>query len=79
MHTSLKCTWKIYNNKDFFGSHTPTLHLKVNNNQPMDLDHNQIMRYIFCHVDFVDLKILAMHTKCMKGLIAYQKTNGKQP
>jgi hypothetical protein len=51
----------------------------VNNNQPMDLDHNQIMRYIFCHVDFVDLKILAMHTKCMKGLIAYQKTNGKQP
>ncbi len=34
-----------YINKDLFGSHTPALHslwafFKVNNNQPMDLDHN---------------------------------------
>jgi hypothetical protein len=49
--------------------------LKVNNNQPMDFDHNQIMK-ILCHVDFVDLEILPMHTKCKKGLITYHKTNG---
>jgi hypothetical protein len=50
--------------------------LKVNNNQPMDLDHNQIMRCILCHVDFVDIEILGMHTRCEKWLITYHKTNG---
>jgi hypothetical protein len=49
--------------------------LKVNNNQHVDLDHNQIMGCIFYHVDFVDLEILAMHTRCRKGLITYHKTN----
>jgi hypothetical protein len=60
--------------------HSPTsltwAFLKVNNNQLVDLDHNQIMGCIFCHVDFVDLEILAMHTRCRKGFITYHKTNG---
>ncbi len=40
--------------------------LEVNNNQFVELDHNQIMRCIICHNDFVGSKILAMCTKCRK-------------
>jgi hypothetical protein len=43
--------------------------LKVNNNQPMDLEHNQIMRCIIYCNDFIGLEILAICTKCRKGLI----------
>jgi len=49
---------------------------KVNNNQSVDLEHNQIMRCIICHNDYVGLEILAMCTRCRKGLIAYHKSNG---
>jgi hypothetical protein len=49
---------------------------KVNNNQSMDLEHNLIMKCIICHNDYVDIKILTMHTKFRKGLIACHKTNG---
>jgi hypothetical protein len=49
---------------------------KVNNNQYVDLEHNQIMRCIICHSDYVGLEILAMHNMCRKGLITYHKSNG---
>ncbi len=49
--------------------------LKVNNNQPMDLKHKQIMKCIICHNDSIDSKILAMHTTCKKGFIPYHKFN----
>jgi hypothetical protein len=37
---------------------------KVNNNQPMDLKHKQIMKCIICQNDSIGIKILAMHTMC---------------
>jgi hypothetical protein len=37
---------------------------KVNNNQLLDLKHNQIMKCIICHHDYVSPKILVMHTRC---------------
>ncbi len=40
------------------------------------MDHNQIMRCIICHNDFIGLKILTMCIKCKKGIIAYHKNNG---
>jgi hypothetical protein len=42
---------------------------------PMDWEHNQIMRCIICHNDYVGLEILAMQTRCRKGLIAYHESN----
>jgi hypothetical protein len=30
----------------------------VNNNQPMDLDHNQIMKHIICHNDYINFDIM---------------------
>lgn len=78
MHTSLKHPWRICKNKGFFENHILLLHshFKVNNNQPMDLKHNQIMRCIIYHHDYASLKILFMCTKCKKGLIAYHKSIG---
>jgi len=38
----------------------------INNNQLVDLDHNQIMRCIICHIDYDGLEILTMHTRCKK-------------
>jgi hypothetical protein len=77
MHTSLKHIWKICRNKGFFGNHIVLLHshFKVNNNQPMDLEHNQIMRCIIDHRDYVSPKILFMYNR-KKGLIAYHKSIG---
>ncbi len=40
------------------------------------MDHNQIMKCIICHNDFIGLKILTMFTKCRKGIITYHKING---
>ncbi len=34
------------------------------------------MRCFICHNDFIGLEILAMRTKCRKGLITYHKSNG---
>jgi hypothetical protein len=48
----------------------------MNNSQPMDLFQNQIMLCIICHNITTLPKMLAMHTKCRKGLIAYHKSNG---
>lgn len=48
----------------------------MNNNQLVDLDHNQIMKCVTCHNDYISLKILAMHTRCRKGSITYPKING---
>jgi hypothetical protein len=42
----------------------------------MDLFQNQIMRCIICHNITTLPKMLAMNTKCRKGLIAYHKSNG---
>jgi hypothetical protein len=42
----------------------------------MDLDHNQIMKCIICHNNYVGHEILAMHTKCKKKMITYHKING---
>jgi hypothetical protein len=49
---------------------------KVNNNQLVEIFQNQIMKCIICQNDIVPLEILAMHTICRKGLIAYHKFNG---
>jgi hypothetical protein len=49
---------------------------KLNNNQLVDLSQNQIMRRIIYHNDIAPLKILAMCTRCKKGLIAYHEYNG---
>lgn len=81
MHTSLKCMWNTCENKGLCGSHNYCTSFtwafrKVNNNQSMDLEHNLIMKCILCHNDYVDIKILTMHTKFWKGLIACHKTNG---
>jgi hypothetical protein len=48
----------------------------TNNNQHVDLDHNQIMICVICHNDYIGLKILAMHTRYRKWLITYCKING---
>jgi hypothetical protein len=64
-------------NNGCFRSHTNALcsrgqFLKMNTNQLVDLEHNQIMKcVIICHNDFVGLEILAMHIGCKKGLITY--------
>jgi hypothetical protein len=50
--------------------------LKVNDNQPINLFKNQIMRCIICHNEITLPKILAMCTRCRKGPIAYHKFNG---
>jgi hypothetical protein len=60
-HNRTSFTWAFYN---------------INNNQPMDLDHNQIMICVICHHDFIGPEILAMHIKCNKRLITYHKNNG---
>jgi len=77
IETHLKVLWK---QKLFWKPHYSTsftwAFFKVNNNELMDLDYNQIMRYIICHNDFVGPKILIMCTKCKKRLISYDKTNG---
>lgn len=49
---------------------------KVNDNQPINLSKNQIMKCIIFHNKTNALEILAMHTRCKKGFIAYHKYNG---
>ncbi len=49
---------------------------KVNNNQPVEISQNQIMKCIICQNYIVPLEILAMCTICRKGFIAYHKFNG---
>ncbi len=49
---------------------------KVNNNQPVEISQNQIMKCIICQNDMVPLEILVMCTRCRKGLIAYHKSIG---
>jgi hypothetical protein len=46
---------------------------KVNDNQPIKLSKNQIMKCIICHNETTLPEILAMRTRCKKGLIAYHK------
>jgi hypothetical protein len=48
---------------------------KVNDTQLVDLFQNKIMRCIICHSDTTPFEILAMHTRCRKGFIAYHKSN----
>jgi hypothetical protein len=79
--TSPNYTWRTCGNKEWLRNHIITIYLhglflKVNNNQLVDLSRNQIMRCIIYHNDIVPPKILAMHTRCKKGLIAYHKFNG---
>jgi len=49
---------------------------EVNDNQPINLFENQIMRCIICHNEITLLEILAICTRYKKGLIAYHKYNG---
>jgi hypothetical protein len=49
---------------------------EVNDNQPINLFENQIMKCIICHNETTLPKILAICTRCKKGLIAYHKSNG---
>jgi hypothetical protein len=51
---------------------------EVNNNQPINLSENQIMRCIICHSETNLPKILAMCIRRKKGFIAYHKFNGIQ-
>ncbi len=37
---------------------------KVNNNQPIDLGQNQVMKCIVCHNETICIKILVLHTRC---------------
>ncbi len=59
MHTSLKCTWKIVQKKPFLRKPQCWIlliwaFLKVNNNQWVDLYHNQIMNWNW-HNHFINL------------------------
>jgi len=49
---------------------------QVNNNQPIDLTQNQTMCFIVYHHQIVGPKILALHIRTQKVLIAYHKSNG---
>ncbi len=49
---------------------------KVNDNQPINLSKNQNFKCITCHNETTPLEILAMRTRCKKGLIACRKYNG---
>jgi len=78
--TSPNYTWRTCENKEWLRTRTITIHLhdlffKVNNNQLVDLSQNQIMRCIIYYSDIAPSKILAMHIRCKKGLIAYHKSN----
>jgi len=48
---------------------------KLNNNQHVDLIQNQIIQHIIYHNKIVVLQILALHTRCWKGLLAYVESN----
>lgn len=83
MHIYLKCTWKNWKHKELLGSLIITTHqhgFKVNDNQPIDMNVNQIMWCIICHNHTCGPKIQTLCTKCCKGLITtYHKTNGIIP
>ncbi len=74
----IKTHGKFAETKVFFRNHIVLLHshFKMNNNQPMDLEHNQIMRCVIDHNDYASPKILFMCTKRKKGLITYHKSIG---
>jgi hypothetical protein len=38
--------------------------LKVNNNQPIDLGQNQVMKCIVCHNETICIKIMGLCTRC---------------
>ncbi len=54
----------------------PWAFFKVNNNQPIDLNANQIMRYIIYHNQVCGRESLALCMRCYKGFITYHKANG---
>ncbi len=51
---------------------------EVNDNQPINLLKNQIMRCIVFHSEMTLREILAMRIRRRKGFIAYHKSNGIQ-
>ncbi len=66
-----RLTWKLHYHNSIIWAF-----FKVTNNQSINLFKNQIMKCIICHIEITFLKILAMHIRCGKGLIAYHKFNG---
>jgi hypothetical protein len=48
----------------------------VENNQPINFEHNQTMHYIIFHIEMVGWEILVLCTRCHKSFITYQKSNG---
>jgi hypothetical protein len=90
MNNMLKHTWRTYKNRNWLGKPTKTkigleialpqfitwAFSKVNDNQPINLSKNQIMRCIIYHNETTPFKILAIHTRCRKGHIAFYKFNG---
>jgi hypothetical protein len=44
---------------------------KLNNSRLVDLVQNQIIQYIIYHNKIVVFEILTLHTRCLKGLLAY--------
>lgn len=64
--------WKPFNRNS-------STFFKVNGNLPVDPSDPQVMRCIVCHSSSVGPEILAMRTRCRKGLITYNKANGIAP
>jgi len=77
---SLKCIWKTCENKNWLGSYTTTIQSHGHYLRWMIIDLSTFLKTrlcncIICHSDTIIPKILAMHTRCNKGLIAYHKSN----
>jgi len=66
-----RSTWKL----NYHNSITWAF-FEVNDNQLINLSENKIMRCIICHSEITPFEILAMHTRCRKCFIAYDKSNG---
>jgi hypothetical protein len=49
---------------------------KINDNKQVDLKQSQVVQSIVCHRQIASPEILALCTRCCKGLIAYNKCNG---
>ncbi len=74
MHLELKkqgITWKPHSHLSLSWAF-----FKVNNNQPIDLDANQIMGCIIYHNQVCSRESLALCMRCYKGFNTYYKVNG---
>ena len=63
--------WKPYNRNSITWAF-----FAVNDDKAVGLVHPQVMRCVICHNATVGPAILALRTRCRKGLITYFKANG---